>query len=265
MSSRWHTAIFIAGAVVALAGATLTATGLYAVAVNCGVPAGLAWLYVLSTDGLAVTAYGSTLFLRGKAYPWLIVLVGAVLSALAQGTHLAQGGGTGAVVTETWLRFGVGAWPAISVTIAAHLIYLVRRDAVSVYVTDKPAGVTDVRDIHATSVRRDRPVVTDVTGQVTGDRPVTSVGHPVTTELVTGDRSVGQSVTTVDDTAQSAAPSVKVTDKRQGLQVVHIPPADTDKAICPGGCGQQVSPSTAYRHRTKGCPGRGQDKEAADG
>jgi hypothetical protein len=126
----WRWVILAAGLCVGLAGAALTATGLYAVAVGSGVPAGLAWLYVAATDGLALVAYGTTSIVQRRAdrlYAWLVVLVAAGLSGLAQATHLGQGAGADATVTAGWLRFGVGYWPAVSTAICAHLLWLVSR------------------------------------------------------------------------------------------------------------------------------------------
>lgn len=128
VSRGWRLTILLAGLAVGLAGAALTASGLYAVALGCGVPRHLAWLYVLATDGLALVAYGATAVLvRGRTYAWIVVLVAAGLSGLAQAMHLAQGGGTIAVVTDRQLRFGVGYWPAVSTAVCAHLLWLVGR------------------------------------------------------------------------------------------------------------------------------------------
>lgn len=106
-----------AGAVVA------TAHGLFAVAVAALVPEGIAWLYPLITDGLALVAYAATHQLGGRerGYAWSVVVLAAVLSGLAQAAFL---GGGSTVQVSPPLAFGVGAWPAIAAAIVAHLVYL---------------------------------------------------------------------------------------------------------------------------------------------
>ncbi|WP_345339482.1 hypothetical protein [Actinomycetospora succinea] len=86
-------------------------------------PTGIAWLYPLITDGLALVAYSSTVRLREGAarYAWAVVVIAAGLSGLAQAAYLA-GGPT--VEVAPALRFGVGAWPAVAAAVVAHLLYL---------------------------------------------------------------------------------------------------------------------------------------------
>ncbi|MDQ6874946.1 MAG: DUF2637 domain-containing protein [Actinomycetota bacterium] len=117
---RWL--IWTAGLVVAVGAAIATAHGLYEVAIAAMVPPPIAWLYPLITDGLALVAYASTtrLATRGRGYAWLVVVLAAGLSGLAQASYLAIGVHT----APTELRFGVGAWPAIAAAITAHLLYL---------------------------------------------------------------------------------------------------------------------------------------------
>lgn len=116
-------AIWLPGLLVAMAAAVATAHGLFEVAVAAGVPTAIAWLYPLITDGLALVAYASTTRLDGSAsrYAWTVVVLAAGLSGLAQASYL--GGGVGAVAPAQ-LRFGVGAWPAVTAAIVAHLLYL---------------------------------------------------------------------------------------------------------------------------------------------
>jgi hypothetical protein len=107
---------------VALCGVVATAHGLYAVAVASGVATPVACLYVPITDGLALVAYASTgrLSRWDRGYAWLVVVVAAGLSGLAQAVNLAGLG------EPDWrLRFGVGYWPAVAVAVAAHLLWLV--------------------------------------------------------------------------------------------------------------------------------------------
>ncbi len=115
--------IWLPGLAVALGAAIATAHGLYEVAVAARVPAGIAWLYPLITDGLALVAYAATARLAAPAarYAWAVVVTAAGLSGLAQAAYLA-GGPT--VDVAPALRFGVGAWPAIAAAVVAHLLYL---------------------------------------------------------------------------------------------------------------------------------------------
>lgn len=110
--------------VVAVGGGVLTAHGLYEVAVKSGVPAGLAWIYPLITDGLALVAYISTPHLAkgARRYAASVVVIAATLSGVAQAVYLAGGAATPSQV----LKLGVGGWPAICVAIVAHLVFLLR-------------------------------------------------------------------------------------------------------------------------------------------
>src|SRR3954463_1780464 len=82
---------WVPGLLVALGAAVATVHGLYEVAVAAGVPGGIAWLYPLITDGLALVAYTATARLGGSArrYAWLVVALAAGLSGLAQAAYLA--------------------------------------------------------------------------------------------------------------------------------------------------------------------------------
>jgi len=135
-------AIWLPGLAVALGAAVATAHGLYEVALASRVPAAIAWLYPLITDGLALVAYAATPRLSGSAarYAWAVVVLAAGLSGLAQAMYLASDpapAGAGPVdgeaagpvfVASAVLRFGVGAWPAIAAAIVAHLLYLLATD-----------------------------------------------------------------------------------------------------------------------------------------
>jgi hypothetical protein len=120
--------IWLPGLVVAAGAAVATVHGLFEVAVAAGVPGGIAWLYPLITDGLALVAYSATARLAGSArrYAWLVVALAAGLSGLAQATYLANPAEAGDAVlrVDPVLRFGVGAWPAVAAAIVAHLLYL---------------------------------------------------------------------------------------------------------------------------------------------
>ncbi|QRP46040.1 DUF2637 domain-containing protein [Amycolatopsis sp. FDAARGOS 1241] len=134
-TSRWAMlAVFVPGLLVALGAAAATAHGLFEVAVASGVPGGIAWIYPLITDGLAIVAYAATSRLqeRGRGYAWAVVILAAGLSGLAQASYLAGGVGTSAAPvgaealppTSGLLRFGVGAWPALAAAIVAHLLFM---------------------------------------------------------------------------------------------------------------------------------------------
>jgi hypothetical protein len=125
--------LWLAGLLVALGAAVATAHGLYEVAHATGTPSAIAALYPLITDGLAVVAYAATTRLTGtaQAYAWVVVVLAAGLSGLAQASYMAdataalasRGSNPGAVPGA--LRFGVGAWPALAAAIVAHLLFLI--------------------------------------------------------------------------------------------------------------------------------------------
>jgi hypothetical protein len=121
---RARSPIWWAVLAVAACGVVATAHGLYEVVAACGVLAFMAALYVPITDGLALVAYAATDRLEGfaRAYAWTVVLLAAGLSGTAQAVML---GGLGE--PPVWLRYVVGAWPALAVAIAAHLLWLVGR------------------------------------------------------------------------------------------------------------------------------------------
>lgn len=135
---RWLL-LWVPGLLVALGAAVATAHGLYEVAVAAKVPAGIAWLYPLITDGLAVVAYIATARLRGSSasYAWTVVVVAAGLSGLAQAAYLA-GGAT--VDVAPALRFGIGAWPAIAAAVAAHLLHLLAAAPVPTDSDERPTS-----------------------------------------------------------------------------------------------------------------------------
>lgn len=122
-SPIWWAVLAVAGC-----GVVATAHGLFEVVLACGVLAFMAALYVPITDGLALVAYAATERLKGAArlYAWAVVLLSAGLSGLAQAVML---GGLGE--PPVWLRYVVGAWPALAVAIAAHLLWLVGRPGVT--------------------------------------------------------------------------------------------------------------------------------------
>lgn len=160
-------AIWLPGLVVALGAAVATAHGLYEVALAAAVPAAIAWLYPLITDGLALVAYTATARLAGRAarYAWAVVVVAAGLSGLAQAAYLA-GGAT--LDASPVLRFGVGAWPAVAAAVVAHLLYLLVSDPPSI---ERPTVTASDTPRHAP----DRSAVQ----LATPDRPAVQPAAPV--------------------------------------------------------------------------------------
>ena len=112
--------------VVAVGAGVATAEGLYSVARMSGRPPLIAGLYPLITDGLAIVAYGLVPHLAGRArwYAAGSVVLAAGLSGLAQAMQQVNGP---AAVPPVPVRFGIGAWPAIAVLLAAHLWWLAVR------------------------------------------------------------------------------------------------------------------------------------------
>lgn len=147
MAGKSSAALLAAGLVVAFGAAAATAHGLFEVAAASGVPAGIAWIYPLITDGLAIVAYAATSRLddAGRRYAWAVVILAAGLSGIAQAVFLAGGlgaagnqGGAAQAVPEL-LRFGVGAWPAVAAAIVAHLLFMLATDH-RTNTTGKPAS-----------------------------------------------------------------------------------------------------------------------------
>ncbi|MEU9820236.1 hypothetical protein ACIGG9_07430 [Pseudonocardia alni] len=141
---RWgRAAVWLPGLAVAVGAAVATAHGLFEVAVAARVPVGVAWIYPLITDGLALVAYAATARLSGSAarYAWTVVVVSAGLSGLAQAVYLASDTVTagGELEVSAGLRFGVGAWPAIAAAVVAHLLYLLAEN----HQADAPATEAD--------------------------------------------------------------------------------------------------------------------------
>ena len=142
-----------------------TAHGLFEVAVAAGVPSGIAWLYPLITDGLALVAYTATARLGGRAarYAWSVVTAAAGLSGLAQAVYLAGGA---ALDAPPVLRFGVGAWPAGAAAIVAHLLYLLA--------VHEPGVATSGPDVQSASTAR--PALADPPTAWPNVRPTTDPG-----------------------------------------------------------------------------------------
>lgn len=169
---RVRAAIWIPGLAVALGAAVATAHGLYEVAHAARVPAGIAWIYPLITDGLALVAYAATARLHGSAarYAWSVVVLAAGLSGLAQAVFLASGS---AVDASPALRFGVGAWPAVAAAIVAHLLYLLATDDRASSLESQPY-IGSVQPEPFTTVQPEQPVYGGPVAGVQrppGDRP----------------------------------------------------------------------------------------------
>jgi hypothetical protein len=142
---RWRrSVVWLPGLAVAIGAAAATAHGLYEVAVASRVPSGIAWLYPLITDGLALVAYAATARLQGSAarYAWAVVVVAAGLSGLAQAIYLAAEQGLEA---SPAVRFGIGAWPAVAAAVVAHLLYLLAEPEPVQRPAEQPAVQPDVQ------------------------------------------------------------------------------------------------------------------------
>lgn len=166
--------LWLPGLAVALGAGAATAHGLFEVAADAGVPAGLAWLYPLITDGLALVAYVSTIRLRDgdRTYAWCVVVLAAGLSGLAQAAYLA--GGVGNV--DTALKFGVGAWPAIAAAIVAHLLFLIGHDRTDTEHDEDTATVSEPEpSTHRPSIRAEASVTRPVQPPVSTERPALDV------------------------------------------------------------------------------------------
>ena len=168
--------MWAAGAAVAVGAAVATAHGLYETAVAARVPAGIAWMYPLITDGLALVAYAATTRLRTGAarYAWAVVVLAAGLSGLAQAAYLAadpaSSGGPGAL-----LRFGIGAWPAVAAAVTAHLLYLLAEaPAEGQPATARPDPAAPVDTSPSTAPGEGSPAVPDRSGP----RPIGSADQP---------------------------------------------------------------------------------------
>jgi hypothetical protein len=122
MSRLLRSAAPLAAATVGLSAAVATAHGVYEVVRACGVPPAVAALYPVITDGLALVGYACAVRLPNghRRWAWGVVVVAAGLSGIGQATLL------GGEINRppAWLRFGVGAWPAIAAALVAHLIFL---------------------------------------------------------------------------------------------------------------------------------------------
>ena len=178
---RWSRAVvWLPGLAVAIGAAVATAHGLFEVAVAARVPAGIAWIYPLITDGLALVAYAATARLQGSAarYAWAVVVVSAGLSGLAQAAYLASDAvalDDGLTVSPA-LRFGVGAWPAVAAAVVAHLLYLLAADHHDTGDSDRTAG--PVRTVGA--VRSDDRTAPDThVGLGAGHPPQAVLDGPV--------------------------------------------------------------------------------------
>ena len=165
-AGRWATRGMLGAAVtVALAAGVTTAHGLYEVAVAAQIPADIAWLYPVITDGLALVAYAATSGLAGagRRYAWMVVVLAAGLSGVAQASYLA----VGVAGAPPALRFGIGAWPAIAAAIVAHLLFLLgtRGDRPTPVQPERPMD-TAVQPTGLNAVQPERPM--DAVVQRTG-------------------------------------------------------------------------------------------------
>ncbi|MFC7660318.1 hypothetical protein ACFQV8_33545 [Pseudonocardia benzenivorans] len=200
---RGRLLLWLPGLVVALGAAAATAHGLYEVAGAARVPAGIAWIYPLITDGLAVVAYIATARLTGSArrYAWSVVVLSAGLSGLAQAVYLATdptGPAAGAVevavglTVPAALRFGIGAWPAIAAALAAHLLHLLAahgQPAAHRADDDRPAAPTapESERIHAVA---ETPALVPATRSTVAVQPAAFNGAGVQADALNAPLSI---------------------------------------------------------------------------
>ncbi|NKQ54990.1 hypothetical protein HFP15_19080 [Amycolatopsis sp. K13G38] len=177
-------ALLAAGLVVAFGAAAATAHGLFEVAAASGVPAAIAWIYPLITDGLAIVAYAATsrLDAAGRRYAWAVVILAAGLSGVAQAVFLAGGiGASGAAARPVpeLLRFGVGAWPAVAAAIVAHLLFMLATDHRTNQTGDEEANGVGGAATTATPVAPSTPAVVPERVQRPAVQPVPVQPSPV--------------------------------------------------------------------------------------
>ncbi|MCF7553773.1 hypothetical protein [Pseudonocardia sp. WMMC193] len=151
--------VWLPGLAVAIGAAAATAHGLYEVAVASRVPAGIAWLYPLITDGLALVAYAATARLTGSAarYAWAVVVIAAGLSGLAQAIFLAS---DVTLEASAAVRFGIGAWPAVAAAVVAHLLYLLAEHQPARGGSERPAVQRDEQP--AVQAEPERPAAVEI-------------------------------------------------------------------------------------------------------
>jgi hypothetical protein len=146
--NAWPPLIVTVGAVAA------TAHGGFTVATAVGVPGPVALLYPVITDGLALVAYIAAragLHRWATAYAWVVVVLAAGLSGLAQAVNLQSGGKPD---TAGMLGFGIGCWPAVAGLLAAHLVYIQRERDQQPGAVAEPAPSLDVAPIPVSPVVR---------------------------------------------------------------------------------------------------------------
>jgi hypothetical protein len=175
-SLRRRRTTWTAGLIVAAGAGVATAHGLYQVAAAARVPAAIAWLYPLITDGLALVAYAATARLRhgGRRYAAGIVVLAAGLSGLAQAVYLAGGIGVRSAA-PVGLRFGVGAWPAIAAALTAHLLHLISTDPASETGTSTPSVEQQRVSNLPSNLTLSNPVFNDVSNPVEQQRSTAPV------------------------------------------------------------------------------------------
>ncbi|QRP48869.1 hypothetical protein [Amycolatopsis sp. FDAARGOS 1241] len=209
-------ALLVPGLLVALGAAAATAHGLFEVASASGVPAGIAWIYPLITDGLAIVAYASTSRLSdaGSRYAWAVVILAAGLSGVAQAVFLAGGftatptDGAPATPAPEVLRFGVGAWPAIAAAIVAHLLFMLATDHSSDAVDATDTAASGTVPAEADRLAASTPVVAPKPVQPSGvQSPSVQPGPVQPRELDAASRSASDGRTAAQPGSVQPEPS----------------------------------------------------------
>jgi len=109
---------------------------------------GLAWLFPVSVDGAMAVAVVAAVVLRrlgrSAAYPWLVVLFGALVSIVANALHAWVAGG--AVALPAAWAMALSAVPPVLLALSVHLLVLLALSVLPAEVAgpvpDSPAELT---------------------------------------------------------------------------------------------------------------------------
>lgn len=221
-ADRWSrvtkAAALLMALVVAVGAGVATAEGLYSVARMSGRPPLIAGLYPLITDGLAIVAYGLVPHLSGRArwYAAGSVVLAAGLSGLAQAMQMVNGP---SAVPPVPVRFGIGAWPAVAVLLAAHLWWLAVRT---------PGPDHDVPD-RTSPDQTDRPSTPATVTAAAADRAATpAVDHSATDRTADRARQHFATTGTWPSKSQLATDAgVSPTTAQRALQRAHASHANS--------------------------------------
>jgi len=203
---RGTVALVVLGCVVAAlgtlaviaAGFALSFDAIRSVGISAGVSPDIAWLLPVSIDGAMMVATITAIVLRFGdrvvVYPWLVVIVGVVVSVLCNAAHARIKGGTLDLPPD--VAMGVSAIPAVTLFLSVHLLI-----TLALAVIAKPRHVEPVTDMPA-----DTPAVLPVLVDV-APRPVEPAEVP---EINAGGGQSGVSYTA--EQARRIALSLRATE-----------------------------------------------------